>query len=349
MGTCSCSNATYAPPVAANNWNNQGAQGDPSKMGSQAGAAFNDVIKGSAASGDSAQNAGVQGETHDQQQARENARHEQDFRDQQEREAQEHGVAPSGTQVAGDPGILPPLPDNPGSNNGPTDTPPPAVGGVDQTNPPVQPTVAEQAPGSTSGAPGSTSGLATNGAYPFRPVELNGGANSEPPTTTDQIDGIINGIDRSLLSDPSQAGVGALNGLPYGKLFEASGKASGIDPALLYGDAQVESGDNPNHHVLAPTNFNPIQTNPGVWATSDNPATNVFMGAYVINRYINESGGNVQAGLNKYNTGDPNPSNQGFADGFGSYYDGVNSAYQNVQAAVLDPSKFGPQYNPAAA
>ena len=45
MGTCSCSNATYAPPVAANNWNNQGGQSDPSKMGSQAGAAFNDVIK----------------------------------------------------------------------------------------------------------------------------------------------------------------------------------------------------------------------------------------------------------------------------------------------------------------
>ena len=61
-------------------------------------------------------------------------------------------------------------------------------------------------------------------------------------------------------------------------MFEDAGKATGIDPTLLYGDAQVESGDNVDGKVEAPINPNPIQTAPGVWATSGNEAEKLVHG-----------------------------------------------------------------------
>ena len=198
-------------------------------------------------------------------------------------------------------------------------------------------------PSTSTGSPGATvPGEVGTGTNPLTPVPLNGGANKQTPTSLSQIDGIIKSIDPSLLTDPSQVGTGALKGLPYGKLFEAAGKATGINPTLLYADAQVESGDNANGKVEAPNNINPIQTAPGVWATSSNEAENLFMGAYVMKSYIDQAGGNLKTGLDAYNTGDLNPSDQGYAAGFSSYYAGVMSAQQHVLQAVDDPSLVQP-------
>lgn len=187
-----------------------------------------------------------------------------------------------------------------------------------------------------------TEGMVTKGTHPLRPVPQNGGELSEKPTTLGDINAIIKDIDPSLLTDPAQKGDGKLKDLPYGKMFEAAGKATGIDPVLLYADAQVETGDNLHSRVLVPNNINPIQTAPGVWPTTANAATNLFMGAFVMKDYINRADGDLKRGLNAYNTGNLDPSEKGFAHGYAGYYEGVMSAYANVQKAIKDPSIIEP-------
>jgi hypothetical protein len=192
----------------------------------------------------------------------------------------------------------------------------------------------------SSGA--KVSGPIGAGTHLLRPVPKNGGELSEAPTTVADINAIIKDIDSSLLTDPSQKGEGKLKGLPYGKMFEAAGKATGIDPAILYADSQVETGDNKNGRILVPNNINPIQTAPGVWPTTENAATNLFTGAYVMKDYINRADGDLKRGLNAYNTGNLAPSETGFADGYDGYYEGVMAAHANVQKAIKDPSIIEP-------
>ncbi|MES2832764.1 MAG: hypothetical protein V4695_12320 [Pseudomonadota bacterium] len=188
----------------------------------------------------------------------------------------------------------------------------------------------------------NTKGMVTKGTHELRPVPQNGGELSEAPTTLADINAVIKDIDPSLLTDPSQKGEGKLKDLPYGKMFEAAGKATGIDPVLLYADAQVETGDNLHSRVLVPNNINPIQTAPGVWPTTANAATNLFTGAFVMKDYINRADGDLKRGLNAYNTGNLDPSEKGFAHGYAGYYEGVMSAYANVQKAIKDPSIIEP-------
>ncbi len=190
--------------------------------------------------------------------------------------------------------------------------------------------------------PAHAGGILGPGTHPLRPVSQNGGEHKEKPTTVADINAIIKKIDPSLLTKPSQVGQGALKGLPYGKMFEAAGKAAGIDPALLYADVQVETGDNKNGRVLVPNNINPIQTAPGVWPTTANAATNLFTGAYVMRDYIDRAGGDLKRGLNAYNTGDLSPGQKGFADGYAGYYEGVMAARANVAKAIADPSIIQP-------
>ncbi len=185
-------------------------------------------------------------------------------------------------------------------------------------------------------------GTVGEGTHPLRPVPQNGGERSETPTTVDDINAVINDIDPTLLTDPSQKGEGRLKGLPYGKMFEAAGAATGIDPALLYADAQVETGDNKFGRILVPNNINPIQTAPGVWPTTANAATNLFTGAYVMKEYINRADGDLERGLIAYNTGSLQPGERGFADGYPGYYEGVMAAYGRVEQAIKDPSIIEP-------
>lgn len=176
------------------------------------------------------------------------------------------------------------------------------------------------------------------GTHPLHMVPKNGGELSQAPTTVADINAVIKEIDPTLLTDPSQKGEGKLKGLPYGKMFEAAGAATGIDPALLYADSQVETGVDKNGRVLVPNNINSIQTAPCVWPTTENAATNLFTGAYVMKDYIDKADDNLKRGLNAYHTGNLDQREKGFADGYSGYYEGVMAAHGNVEKAIKDPS-----------
>ena len=272
--------------------------------------------------------------TRQEQQIREAREHEVALRAQQEREAREHGLPP----------LQPP-------------TGAPAAGSASQVPakrrvhakaapPKVAKTHARTFSATPTSKPPVTGGHAAvqvnEGTHPLEPVPLNGGERGEAPTTLADINAIINDLDPTLLTDPSQKGQGRLKGLPYGKMFEAAGVATGIDAAILYADSQVETGDNKHGRILEPNNINPIQTAPGVWATTDNAATNLLTGAYVMKDYINRAGGDLKRGLNAYNTGNLAPGETGFADGYAGYYEGVMAAYGNVEKAIRDPSIIEP-------
>ena len=269
--------------------------------------------------------------TRQQQIVREAKEAEVTLREQQAREAREHGlpapcVAPAAMLLPADP-----------ISATQDQTAPAVVGGVQARLLTSRTTSSD--PSNTMPAAAGTVG---EGTHPLRPVPQNGGELSEALTTVADINAIINDIDPTLLADPSQKGEGRLKGLPYGKMFEAAGKATGIDPAILYADSQVETGDNKNGRILVPNNVNPIQTAPGVWPTTANAATNLFTGAYVMKDYINRADGDLKCGLNAYNSGNLAREETGFADGYTGYYEGVMAALGNVEKAIKNPSIIEP-------
>ena len=257
------------------------------------------------------------------------------LRSQKEREAREHGMQSSGGPAnTSSAAVAPPL--STVSDASVPGKAPAAVGGAQFRM--LSAHADRREPNSSV----SDSSVVGPGTHPLRPVPKNGGALGETPTSVTDINTIIKDIDPTLLTDPSQKGEGKLKGLPYGKMFEAAGKATGIEPALLYADSLVETGDNKNGRILVPNNINPIQTAPGVWPTTGNAATNLFTGAYVMKDYINRAGGDLKRGLNAYNTGNLAPSETGFADGYAGYYEGVMAAHSNVEKAIKDPSIIQP-------
>ena len=331
--------------------------------------ALDNVVRGSGRAGDNSAH-----ETRDQQQAREAAdakvtcqkqlareakELEATLQAQKEREAREHGLAPPGAPTgATATGTATPLDGGSGISQDSL-----AAANVSGIQAGLLSSRSSRSSGSSgmSGMSGisassalwpaasadATSALPAAGAdgegtHPLRPVPQNGGERSEAPTTVADINAIINDIDPTLLTDPSQKGEGQLKGLPYGKMFEAAGKATGINPAILYADSQVETGDNKNGRILVPNNINPIQTAPGVWPTTKNAATNLFTGAYVMKDYINRADGDLKRGLNAYNTGNLAPEETGFADGYAGYYEGVMAALGNVEKAIKDSSIIEP-------